>query len=90
MTQDFCKHCGCPKDVCCITRARDSLDDLNWIDILHKAIQNRKTSWNDNPVWEWRNAGDEILFAVKAAFEKHNKISSQWAYLRKKKLERVK
>ena len=66
-------------------RCRDSLDKLDGIKILNQAIENRKTSWNNNPVAEWRNAGDEILFAVKKAFEEANNIPSQWAFLKSKK-----
>jgi len=37
---------------------------LDWIKILYKAVNNRKTSWNENPVCEWRNASDEVLMAM--------------------------
>lgn len=66
---------------------RDSLDYLDWISILHNAIENRKTSWNDNPVREWRNASDELLFAVKEAFEEKNSIPSQWQHIRNQKVK---
>jgi hypothetical protein len=42
---------------------------LDWIKILDRAIKMRPTSWNDNPVREWRNASDEINFAVVHALE---------------------
>lgn len=40
---------------------RQELYSLNWIEILSKAIFLRPTSWNDNPVREWRNASDQIV-----------------------------
>lgn len=75
---DYCVHCGCPKDVCCeknsAEQLRNILDTLDWIAILHAAIENRKTSWGLNPIKEWRNASDEILSEVKRAFAKKNNI----------------
>lgn len=46
--------------------SKDKLQKLDWKKILHNAIQNRRTAWNENPVKEWRNASDEIcLEAIK-------------------------
>lgn len=42
---------------------------LDWIKILNDAITSRKTSWSQDPVIEWRNAGDTICFAVCKALE---------------------
>lgn len=43
------------------------LTKLNWIKILDGAIKNRPTSWNDDPVREWRNASDEIWGSIMRA-----------------------
>ena len=37
---------------------------LDWIKIMNNAINSRKTSWNDNPIREWRNASDEVCSAL--------------------------
>ena len=37
---------------------------LDWTHILDKAIKNRPLSWHKPTVREWRNASDEICFAV--------------------------
>lgn len=42
------------------------LQKLDWIKVLDMAIKMRPTSWGDNPVWEWRNAGDTILWSLMA------------------------
>ncbi len=42
---------------------------LDWIKILDTAIKNRRTSWGEDPVYEWRNASDEISYAVINAME---------------------
>lgn len=42
---------------------------LDWIKILDRAIKNRRTSWGEDPVYEWRNASDEICYAVIIAME---------------------
>jgi len=36
---------------------------LDWIKIMINAIEGRKTSWDKNPIIEWRNASDEVLMA---------------------------
>lgn len=43
---------------------------IDWIKLLSDAISNRKTSWNENPVIEWRNASDEIRSALIAELER--------------------
>ena len=46
---------------------------LDWIAILDEAIKARPTSWwvgKTSPVREWRNASDEVCFAVINAMEK--------------------
>jgi hypothetical protein len=45
------------------------LMQLDWIKILNEAIKMRESSWNDNPVREWRNASDEICGAVLRAMK---------------------
>jgi len=52
---------------------RVQLYQLDWIQILAEAIRMRPTSWNENPVREWRNASDEICSAVIRALEKEVK-----------------
>lgn len=42
---------------------RGLIHNLNWSKILHSAIESRKTSWKEDPVYEWRNASDEICMA---------------------------
>ena len=48
---------------------RIELFQLDWIKILDRAIKMRPTSWKKDPVLEWRNASDEINFAVIRALE---------------------
>lgn len=46
---------------------------LDWIAILDEAIKARPTSWwvgETSPVREWRNASDEVCFAVINAMDK--------------------
>jgi hypothetical protein len=50
-------------------RIKAKLARLDWIKILDNAIKSRPTSWNDNPVREWRNASDEVYMAVIHAME---------------------
>lgn len=52
----------------------NDLARLDWILILDSAIKGRKTSWNENPVREWRNASDEIYGAVVLALKNKWKI----------------
>lgn len=40
------------------------LSNIDWLNILIGAVNNRKSSWGDNPVREWRNAGDTIYCAL--------------------------
>jgi hypothetical protein len=44
--------------------AEAALHQLNWMQILRKAIDSRPSSWKPEPVWEWRNASDEVMFSV--------------------------
>jgi len=38
---------------------------IDWIKVFKDAYENRKTSWNEvGYIREWRNATDEILFAL--------------------------
>jgi hypothetical protein len=54
-------------------KLRQILHNLDWIKILDKAVNHRKTSWNfqgyGHPVVEWRNASDEVCMAVINALE---------------------
>ena len=54
-------------------KLREILHSLDWIKILDKAVNRRKTSWNfqgyGHPVIEWRNASDEVCMAVINALE---------------------
>jgi hypothetical protein len=54
-------------------KLRQILHNLDWIKILDRAVNYRKTSWNfqgyGHPVVEWRNASDEICMAVINALE---------------------
>ena len=53
--------------------SRYSIMRLDWIAILDEAIKARPTSWwvgKTSPVREWRNASDEVCFAVINAMEK--------------------
>lgn len=34
---------------------------------MSEAVKMRRTSWGADPVWEWRNASDEVLGAVSRA-----------------------
>jgi hypothetical protein len=43
---------------------RQILSEIDWKLVLKNAIENRPTSWGDNPVREWRNAGDTIYCAL--------------------------
>jgi len=45
------------------------LHNLSWFDIMRRAIEHRKTSWSENPIFEWRNATDEVCMAVLNALE---------------------
>jgi hypothetical protein len=56
---------------------RGDLYKLDWIKILSKAIEGRPTSWNIKPVLEWRNASDEICFAVVNALEEEGLINKR-------------
>ena len=47
---------------------------LDWIKILHEAIKARPKSWNQDPVYEWRNASDEICGALIHALEEKSLI----------------
>lgn len=55
---------------------REDLYALDWIKILDDAIKSRKTSWCDPAVREWRNASDEILFALIHALEDRGLIKN--------------
>lgn len=46
------------------TKIKQEIYQLDWIKILNEAIKSRPSSWNDNPIREWRNASDEILGAL--------------------------
>lgn len=49
------------------SKVEQVLYSLDWIKILHKAIENRRSSWGERPVVEWRNASDEVCSAVLVA-----------------------
>ena len=47
---------------------------IDWIKVFKDAYEGRKTSWKDlGHIREWRNATDEILFAVWSQLEHHLK-----------------
>ncbi len=46
------------------SKMRYRLAQLDWIMILHNAIESRPTSWREDPVYEYRNASDEIWLQV--------------------------
>ncbi len=54
---------------------RRILFKLDWKEILYNAIKNRPTSWNENPVLEWRNASDTILSALLRELEKRGVLN---------------
>jgi len=45
---------------------------LDWIKILDDAIEARPESWSDDPVNEWRNAGDTLHYALRKALKEKN------------------
>jgi len=45
-------------------KIRLELYRLDWIIILKKAIEARRTSWGEDIIREWRNASDEVLSAL--------------------------
>lgn len=48
-------------------KIRDEIERLNWIKILDSAIKSRPTSWREDPVFEYRNASDEVKWAIMRA-----------------------
>ena len=58
----------------------EDLYKLNWIKILKGAIDNRRSSWSEFPVKEWRNASDEIRLAVIKAMEEVDLITENRIY----------
>lgn len=44
-----------------------TLARLDWSKILRNAIENRRSSWGNDVVREWRNASDEIFGALMQA-----------------------
>jgi len=50
------------------------LGELDWRIILKKAINSRPTSWGENPVIEWRNAGDTIYCALMSELRKRGYV----------------
>ncbi len=55
------------------------LHNLDWIKILDKAINHRKTSWKQDPVVEWRNASDEVCMAVINALEDKDILEDRYS-----------
>jgi len=53
-----------------VEELREIIGRLDWIKIMDKAIKSRPTSWDDNPIREWRNASDCVYWAVMDALEK--------------------
>jgi hypothetical protein len=53
------------------------LHRLDWIQILYEAIKGRPTSWGKEPVTEWRNASDEVLFSLLHALQEKGIISAK-------------
>ena len=62
-------------------KLRDVLYSLDWSKILKDAIDRRKTSWNENPVKEWRNASDEIGTSVFFALQDKGVLDKSFGYL---------
>lgn len=58
------------------------LFSLDWTKILSEAINARKTSWNENPVREWRNASDEVLTALLHALEDNKLVKEPFRELK--------
>jgi len=63
----------------------DSLYKLDWIIIMRDAIEMRPSSWNQNPIREWRNSSDEVCSATIGALRKLHNIKDPL----KKALEEV-
>ncbi len=47
-----------------LSTLKQEMFQLDWMKILNRAIESRRTSWGERPVQEWRNASDEVLGAV--------------------------
>ncbi len=60
---------------------------LDWIKIMNTAIKVRPTSWNEDPIREWRNASDEVVGALMNEATKKDIFEDQWKKA-KKELER--
>ena len=53
-----------------MTDLKSRMYRLNWVKIIQRAVKSRPTSWGENPVVEWRNASDEVCYAVVDAMKK--------------------
>lgn len=42
---------------------------IDWIEVVDRAVKMRPTSWGENPIREWRNASDEIWYALASQAE---------------------
>jgi len=50
-------------------KVRDAFRKIEWIKVLSEAINSRPSSWGNDVVREWRNASDELEWAVTKALE---------------------
>jgi hypothetical protein len=50
------------------------LAPIDWRNILINAIKSRPSSWGENPVREWRNAGDTIYCALISELRKRGYV----------------
>lgn len=76
---------------------RAELYKLDWIKIMQQAIESRPSSWNRSkpfecPILEWRNASDEVCYAVINALEDKGLITPIRELIKKdiKKIKRQK
>ena len=58
---------------------------LDWIKILRYAVDNRRSSWGEYPVREWRNAGDEVCLAVIKEMEEKGLITENRIFQKEEK-----
>jgi len=57
---------------------RDDISKLNWARVLDEAIKSRPTSWKQDPVWEYRNASDEVKWAMMRACYETGVFDDPW------------
>lgn len=57
---------------------RREIWQLDWIKIMNKAIKMRPTSWNKDPIREWRNASDEVVTSLMNECVEKEIFKDQW------------